>query len=73
MEKVPMTGADRIKKYRDLNPKNVELLQLRQNVKRQDINKDPEKAAAVREAIFSKMPKIGLNIKKRHYFKNVTT
>ena len=49
MEKVPMTGAERVKKYREQNPKKVELLQLRQNVNRQEKNKDPEKAAKIRE------------------------
>ena len=44
-----MTGAERVKKYREQNPKKVELLQLRQNVNRQEKNKDPEKAAKIRE------------------------
>ena len=45
-----MTSTERSKKFREQNPKIVELAQLRQNVKRQENSKDPVKAASVREA-----------------------
>ena len=50
MEKDTLTNAKRQRRFRENNPKIVELNQLRQISNRQEANKDLEKAEAVREA-----------------------
>ena len=47
MEKVTLTNAERQRRFKENNPKIVELNQLRQISNRQEANKDPEKADAV--------------------------
>ena len=50
MEKVTLTNSERQRRFKQNNPKSVELDQLRTISRRQEVNKDPEKAAAVKEA-----------------------
>jgi hypothetical protein len=45
-----LTGAERQKKYKENNQKKVELNQLKQNIRRQNLKYDADKAAEAREA-----------------------
>ena len=46
----PLSNAERQKKFKENNPKKVELNQLKQNIRRQNLKYDDDKAAAAREA-----------------------
>ena len=48
MEKVILTNAERQRRFKQNNPKSVELNKLRTISRRQEANKDPEKAEAVK-------------------------
>ena len=50
MEKGSMTNAERQKNFKQNNPNNVKLNQLKQISRRQEANKNPYKAEAIKEA-----------------------